>query len=133
MANKTQIKYLEISASLLFLFLVSCAQECFQRPSLNDYRRENKILKSYETIYFEDALSPYTCADACLRDPRCRSFNFIRNQDSSDKNKCAIKDVNEDETSSGAFEEDFETDFYNVGYEALQKIFLTPSSSCTQD
>ncbi|PFX21862.1 uncharacterized protein LOC111334991 [Stylophora pistillata] len=133
MANKTQMKYLEISASLLFLFLVSCAQECSQRLSLNDYRRENRILKSYQINYFEDALSPYTCADACLRDPRCRSFNFIRNQDSSDIKKCVINDVNKDEASSGAFKEDFGTDFYNVGYEALQKIFLTPSSSCTQD
>lgn len=125
MANRTLMTYLEICTSLLFLFLVSYTQECPHRPSLNGYRYKNIKLKGHEINNLKGALSPYTCADACLRDPRCRSFNFKRKRYSNDINECTINDINNEKAKSGEVQEDFETDFYDVGYEALQKVCLT--------
>ena len=66
-------------------------------------------------------LSPYQCADACLRDARCKSFNYMRKQDKNDINECELNDVKWDDATGDVF---FQTgsDLYDVDFERLHEV-----------
>lgn len=122
------MQYVEICASLTFLFLVLFATEiragCLERPSLNNHWYMDRKLLGHEVNHIKDVLSPYACADECLRDPRCKSFNFKRKRNSSDINECYLNDVTRKETASGAVIKKPGTDLYDVDFEGLQKVCM---------
>lgn len=74
------------------------------------------------SIYEIPVISPYECADVCLRDTRCKSFNFKRKQNSDDVNMCEINDIKWEENEAGLVGQKIGTDIYNVGSEDLHKV-----------
>ncbi|KAL9959469.1 hypothetical protein ACROYT_G032795 [Oculina patagonica] len=89
----------------------------------------NRKLWNHEINTIPGVLSPYQCADACLRDARCKSFNFIHKKDSDDVNVCELKDINRNHDSAWVTEKDG-WDLYDVDFQRLQEIFLHPGASC---
>lgn len=115
------------------LFL-SCVDEinasCHRRSSLNTNRTMNTKMWRHAFKVTLGVLSPYQCADACLRDTRCKSFNYKRKQDNSDVNECELNDVKWDDAKSGEVGDEAGSDLYDVDFERLHEILLYSGPSC---
>lgn len=114
---------------LVSIFVVSsCIEEilpiCSNHASLTDNMFADQELR-YHSIYETSVISPYECADVCLRDARCRSFNFKRKQNSRDVNICEINDIKWEKDHAGLVWPKQGTDIYNVGSEDLRKVSWT--------
>ena len=73
----------------------------------------------------QGVLSPYQCADACLRDARCKSFNYKRKQGNSDVNECELNDIKwDDEVKSGEVGAKPGSDLYDVDFQRLHEVSL---------
>ena len=69
-------------------------------------------------------LSPHQCADACLRDARCKSFNYKRKQDKTDFNECELNDVNWYDAEPWEVVVQPGSDLYDVDFERLHEVSL---------
>lgn len=99
------MKHVQILASCICLFLILCINEirasCPDKPTLNKQKTTDRKLLLHSIQVIRGFLSPYQCADACLRDSRCKSFNFKRKQESDDISECEINNVKWSETVAG--------------------------------
>ena len=108
--------------------LLWCVSEisasCPSRSSLNTNRTVNIKMWRHAFKVTQGVLSPYQCADACLRDSRCKSFNFKRKQDGSDVNECELNDIKWVDAKSGEVSEKPGSDLYDVDFERLHEVSL---------
>lgn len=119
------MQHVPILASFICLVL-SCINEtrasCPNRTSLNSYRTMDHKLGGHAIKAIPGVLSPYQCADACLRDARCKSFNYQRRKDSDDVNVCEMNDIKKSESNPGYLFRKPGYDFYDVDFERLQQV-----------
>ena len=116
-----------IVASFICLFLSyvdEISASCPSRRSQNTNRTMNTKMWRHAFKVTLGVLSPYQCADACLRDARCKSFNYKRKQDNSDVNECELNDIKWDDAKSGEVGEKAGSDLYDVDFERLREVSL---------
>ena len=124
------MQHVTMVASFICLFL-SCVDEisasCPIRSSLNTNRTMNTKMwrHAFKVIITPGALSPYQCADACLRDARCKSFNYKRKQGNNDVNECELNDIKWVDAKSGEVGEKAGSDLYDVDFERLHEVSLS--------
>ena len=111
---------------LVTVFVVfSCIDEiratCPKPPSLNDKLKVDTKLWGY-SIYEIPILSLYQCVDACLRETRCKSFNFKRKQKDEDKALCELNDTQWSSDINIILEKKTGWDYYDVGFEGLREV-----------
>ena len=114
---------------LVSFFVVSSSIEailpnCPNHASLRDRKFTDQKLWDH-SIYEIPVVSTYECADICLRDTRCKSFNFKRKQNSDDMNICEINDIKWEELAAGLVGQKIGTDIYDVDSEDLYKVSWT--------
>ena len=119
------MQHLPVLASFVCIAL-SCVNEinasCPKRTSLNSYRTTDRKLRLHTIKGIPGALSPYQCADACLRDMRCQSFNYKRKKGSGDINECEMNDIRRNETKIGEVKVEHGWDLYDIDFEGLQEV-----------
>ena len=93
------MQHVTIVASFICLFL-SCVDEisasCPSRWSLNTNRTMNTKMwrHAFKVIITPGALSPYQCADACLRDAEVQVRSIINeNKAITTVNECELNDI----------------------------------------
>jgi len=118
--------HVQLLVPVFVVFL--CADEiggtCPSQPSLSDKLYKDRKLWGH-SMYEISVLSPYQCADTCLRDTRCKSFNFKRKQKNDDVNLCEINDVKWTDTDPNVVRRKTGTDLYDVDFETLHKVSAT--------
>lgn len=121
------MQHVPILASFICLVL-SCVNEihasCPNRTTLNSYLTMDRKLWDHVIKAIPGVLSPYQCADACLRDERCKSFNYIHKKDSDDINVCELKDINWNDVPPGGVTKKTGWDLYDVDFERLQEVSM---------
>lgn len=116
-----------ISAIVVFSCNMEILASCLNRVSLDSSLFKNSTLWEH-SVYETSVISPYQCADICLRDSRCKSFLFKHKRKSDDFNICEIKDIKwDDNVDVGTVTELVGTDLYNVGFEDLHKVSVVSS------
>lgn len=94
---------------------------------IEDTNFENNLHKDTKlwdhVLRKERVVSPIHCADKCLRDFRCKSFNFWWKQHEEGTYLCEINDIKWTENSAaGLTSEHIGTDLYNAGSQDLHKV-----------
>lgn len=123
------MQHVPILASFICL-LLSCVDRgeisasCPNRSSLNTNRTMDRKLWGHAIKVIPGVLSPYQCADACLRDARCKSFNYKRKQNSDDVNECEMNDIKWDDAKPGEVTNKPGSDLYDVDFESLHEVSL---------
>ena len=112
--------------ALLSLVVLTCSEasrdNCFRpRTALRSKLVAGRKL-SYHSVRAVPVLSAYHCADVCLRDVRCKSFNFVRKRDDDDMNVCEINDVTWEQAEHGVVHSKKGTDFYDVDFQGLRTV-----------
>ena len=109
---------------LLLWCFTEISASCPSRSSLNTNRTVNTKMWRHAFKVTKGVLSPYQCADACLRDARCKSFNYKRKQDNSDVNECELNDIKWVDAKSGEVSVKPGSDLYDVDFERLHEVSL---------
>ena len=102
------------------IFMFSRAEEihaaCAQK-SLK-VKEETRLLRfSVKEI---SVITPHQCADACLRDTRCQSFNVERKLNSGDKKLCELNDAKWNNDNDVIRTTGW--DYYGLDHEGLQEV-----------
>lgn len=121
------MQHVAVLTSFIFLFLLRIDEinaSCPNRPSLNTNRTMNRKMWGHEFKVIQGVLSPYQCADACLRDARCKSFNYKRKQDKNDFHECELNDVKWENAKAWEVAHDLGTDLYDVDFQRLREVSL---------
>lgn len=119
-----------VSVFVVFSWAEEIRASCPNQPSLLDKVDKDTKLR-WHSMYEIPVLTPYQCADACLRDTRCKSFNFKRKQNSDDVNLCEINDIKwTDDTDPGVVSNKPGTDLYNVGFQRLHQVSVLHWHCC---
>ena len=119
---KMVIEMLHLYYLSIIIFMFSRAEEIHAvcaRKSLNNKLDEETRLDGF-SVKKISVISPYQCADACLRDTRCKSFNVERKLHSGDKKFCELNDAkwNDDNDAN----QNKEWDYYGLDHEGLQEV-----------
>lgn len=121
------MQHVAVLASFICLFL-TCVDEiratCPNRSSLNTNRTMDTKMWLHVFKVISGVLSPYQCADACLRDARCKSFNYKRKQDKTDFNECELNDVKWYDAEYWEVVNWIGSDLYDVDFERLHEVSL---------
>lgn len=121
------MQHMAVLASFICLFLSrvdDISASCPNRWSLNTNRTMDRRMWRHAFKVIQGVLSPYQCADACLRDARCKSFNDKRKQDKNDVNECELNDVKWEDTKPGEVGREPGSDLYDVDFERLHEVSL---------
>ena len=114
------MQHVVVLASFICFFL-TCVDEvcatCPKRTPLNTNRTMNRKMLHHAFKVIPVVLSPYQCADACLRDARCKSFNYKRNV-----NECELNDSNWYDAKSWDVVQETGSDLYDVDFERLHEV-----------
>ena len=111
-----------IMKTLLLLVLKTALLEgvfnnCQSNRDLESHRIQGAVLVGYAFV-LAPVFSSYECADLCLRNARCKSFNFIN---AEQHRTCQLNTVTADD-KPGELLARKGTDFYNIGCDSLRKV-----------
>lgn len=116
------IEMLHLYYLSFIIFTFSRAEEihaaCAEKSLNSTVKEETKLLRfSVKEI---SVITPYQCADACLRDTRCKSFNVERKLNSGDKKLCELNDAKWNEHNDVIQTTGW--DYYGLDHEGLQEV-----------
>lgn len=116
------IEMLHLYYLSFIIFTFSRAEEihaaCAEKSLNSTVEEETKLLRfSVKEI---SVITPYQCADACLRDTRCKSFNVERKLNSGDKKLCQLNDAKWNEDNDVIQTTGW--DYYGLDHEGLQEV-----------
>ena len=122
LSTKMVIEMLHLYYLSFIIFTFSRAEEihaaCAEKSLNSTVKEETKLLRfSVKEI---SVITPYQCADACLRDTRCKSFNVERKLNSGDKKLCELNDAKWNEDNDVIRTTGW--DYYGLDHEGLQEV-----------
>lgn len=121
---------------LVFMVVIFCCNKANDAACTNENILEGGLKENHKLwrhlLYEIQVISPIHCADTCLRDNRCKSFTFKRNQTKEGTYSCQIHNTKWNKKSEPGMVTApvAGSDLYNIGFEDLHKILLHPGNSC---
>lgn len=106
----------------VFWFNKAIDAACIEDTTFESNLHKNTKLWGH-VLRKERVVSPIHCADKCLRDVKCKSFNFFWGQSEEGTYLCEINDVKWTRNSAAGITSDLiGTDLYNAGSQDLHKV-----------
>ena len=122
---------MKISKFFIFLTSFNFASRCNGLCGLESFFESAKVfdktLAGY-TLETRNVFSLLECADSCMRNSECRTFNFQR--DSIEKGKiCQLNHVRQAEVDSDEISSKTGIDFYDIGAHEIKQVRLLASKT----